>query len=194
MSVGHGEAKRIVDSLPGITPATSLLVRAVAWIDSHYDRDTEPHHNWGFVTAGSKWEGETFSHEDSKWDDELRRKVTYTTAFRAYPSAEAGAAGLWKVLQQNHRAAVKSALDGDWLSVPADLRESRYYLGTKPKREAIADYARALRGALTSITSATGEADPLAGRLSRGTAWLSSAVVSGVAFALFKLAVRKGRR
>lgn len=166
----HAEAKRIVDALPGITPATSLLVRAVAYADSHYDNDNS-HHNWGNVTAGPKWTGETFEHTDSRWDDKLGRTVTYTARFRAHPTAEDGAADLWRVLRTTYGGAVDAVVRGEWWDVPRLLREARYYLGTKPKAAAIRDYTKLFRAVIANITSATREANPMQSTPGAVVAW-----------------------
>lgn len=184
----HAQAKRMVDALPGIDARTSLLVRAVAFVDSHYDNDNE-HHNWGNVTAGPKWTGETYEHRDSRWDEAKGTTVSYTTKFRSHPRPEDGAADLWRVLQTNHRGAVEAARRGDWWEVPRELRESRYYIGTKPAQLAIRDYTRVFSGVMALITSATKEPNPMQTRTGSVVAWLATGVLGSLAIAsLRKLA------
>ena len=175
----HAHAKRIVDALPGITPATSLLVRAVAYADSHYDNDNEGH-NWGNVTAGPKWEGDTYEHTDSRWDDKLRRVVSYTARFRRHATSEDGAADLWRVLRTNHAGAVGAASRGEWWDVPRELRHSRYYLGTKPEAAAIRDYTKLFRGVLANITSATREPNPMQSATGSVVAWAVTGLLGAI--------------
>jgi hypothetical protein len=193
----HLQAKTIADAIPGITPNGSFLVRLVGFAESQYGAGFTEHpeaNNWGSVTAGPAWKGETFPHEDSRYDEASGKVVPYVTAFRAHVSPAAGAADLWRVLRSDHGRTVAAAERGDWSSVAAELRETKYYLGKKPKPQAIADYDRALRRAARQITRATGEVDPFGG-LSRATGMALGSVLglTGILFVVGSLRTPRRR-
>lgn len=177
----HLQAKAIADALPGIDAATSLLVRAIALIEGHYGDAHPGTHSWGNIIATPGWTGRTFTLNHTQWIDDEGKKVKRPVAFRAYDSDEKAAEDLWRVLQRSHSGAVAAVRRGDWWDVPRELRESRYYLGTKPPAEAIREYTKLLRGALASITSSTKEANPLQSRSGSVVAWAATLVVGTVA-------------
>lgn len=180
----HLEAKQIADAVPGITPAGSFLTRLIGYAESGYgDWFHNDANNWGSVTAGPNWTGESFPHEDSRYDEATGKVVPYTTTFRAFRTPAEGAANLWNFLRGSHRPTVAAAERGDWGSVAREMRETKYYIGTKPKDEAIADYDKALRSAARKITAATGEVNPF-GQLSRSTGLALGSILAltGVAF------------
>lgn len=158
----HREAKAILDA-PGISPGLSLLTRAVSVIETHYGDGWREagtgSHNWGAVTAGPRWEGDTFEHRDSRWDPKKKTVIWYTAKFRSYPSAAAGARDLAQVLRRNHPAAVRLAEEGRWHEVSKAMgpRGSRYYMGASPPPLAEAAHRKRLLSALQSITRETGE-------------------------------------
>lgn len=152
------EAKLIVDAL-GLSQGLSLLVRAIARLETHYGDAWEGtgvgSNNWGAVTG--EGDAGSFEHSDSRWDPELGQVVPYVTRFRRYASPTEGASDLAVVLSGQHSEAVAAAERGDWPDVSRALRDSRYYLGTQPREQAIDTHRRALRSALSGIASATGE-------------------------------------
>jgi hypothetical protein len=142
--------------VPGIDAPLSLLVRSVSCIEGHYGDWFPPGtHNWGAITAGSSWKGETFEHEDSYYDEDTGKNVHYTTAFRSYPSSAAAAKDLRDVLVNEYPAAVAAARAGDWSLVSAKLYG--YYRGTVTKSQAIAAHRNRLLQCMSAITTATGE-------------------------------------
>jgi hypothetical protein len=174
--ITHAEAKRIMDRL-GWTPAESLTARAVAWLESGGAPDggygggwnvpCKGSNNWGAVTAGRAWTGATCTYRDSRWDDELGQVVEYETAFRVYPTPEAGAADMARiVLKDNVREAIRR---GDLRGVSRAMRDNAYYIGTVPYEQAIDRHAARMRQAVDSITAATGEPDPFEKKKQRRT-------------------------
>jgi hypothetical protein len=158
----HAQAKQIVErAVPGIDPAASLLVRAVACLEGtgygdNWPRDKgEGSHNWGAITAGSNWKGATFEHRDSYYDAKTGTVVPYVGTFRAYPTTEAGAKDLYSVLVGGYPSAVELAREGEWTMVSEALYG--YYRGTVPQHQAIAAHRGRLLECLATISGATGE-------------------------------------
>lgn len=159
----HAGAKAIADALPGITRASSLLVRAIAWLETRYGDAWPGTNNWGAIIATPEWTGPTETHEDSSFDPAQGAVAKRQQTFRVYFSPEAGALGLWDLLRsRRHARAVTAAEQGRWQDVSYELRMSGYYEGTRPNPlDAIADHQRALYSAIATITAATGEPNPL---------------------------------
>lgn len=193
MKTTHLEAKRIADALPGIDPETSLLVRTIAYGESHYGDDRPGLHPWGNVVATPDWTGETFELQHSQWDEEKGKAATAAVRFRAYPSNREAAEDLWGVLQSSHSGAVEAARRGDWWDVARELRASRYYLGTKSEAAAIREYGALMARSMTAITSSTGERNRLATRSGRAAAWAASALFGSLVFGAFQFFSRRGK-
>ncbi len=160
----EAEAKAIADSIPGITPAGSLLVRAIGRLESSYGSGWSGagvgSHNWGAITG--TFQGQYFEYGDSRYDPESGEIVKYTTRFAKYPSDFEGAKAIWDWCESHDPEIARSAEKRDWLDVSTRLRDAKYYLGTKPRDEAIQDHVAAMRKNLVAISQATGEViDPV---------------------------------
>jgi hypothetical protein len=164
----HAQARAVLAQVsPSLTPAESLAVRCVAWHETNYSRgwtgEGAGSHNWGAVTKAMPCDAATgFLHRDSRPDPERPGEVLhYTTCFRRYPSAEAGAADVARhVLKANVREAIAK---GQGLrGVAEEMYRNGYYTGTSHNPETnIQRYTTALEKAKRVITAATGEADTL---------------------------------
>lgn len=161
MGLTHVEAKEIVDrALPDLTPAESLAVRCVAVLETNYGAGwkrpgSTDSLNWGAITG--TYDGQYFEHEDSRNDGGT--VVKYTTKFKKYPSHEAAAVDLARVmLKPNVRAACAS---GDFAKISVAMRENRYYLGVASTMQGqIAAHQKRMAECKAAILKATGEPDP----------------------------------
>ena len=195
--VSHADAKRIVDEL-GLTPAESMVVRAVGWLESGgapgggygsgWSGACAGSRNWGAITAFN-WDGPTCTTQDSRYDEETGGVIKYTTQFRVYETDEQAAADLARVvLKSNVRAAARR---GDLHGVSRAMRDNAYYIGIEPYEQAIDTHAKRMRQAVDSITTATGEPDPFTGsirssskRRKGGTGWVLLIAALGGGLAL----------
>lgn len=164
----HSEAKAILErAVPGIDPATSLLVRGISMIEAQYgdgwghglSTAGQGSNNWGAMTAGSSWTGPTFEHQDSRWDENLQKQVPYVTKYRSYATPEDGARDLYRALTGYHGIAAELAKAGRWgeISKAIGPRGTYYYGGKGPPAEAEVDHQRRFLAALDDIQRATGE-------------------------------------
>lgn len=141
----HDQARQILErAVPGIVSAESLLVRIISVLESHYgDTWRGPgvgSHNWGSITAGPAWDGETFEYRDSRWNPETKRQESYVTRFRRYPTAEAGARDLHSLLTRGrHAVAAQLARAGRWGDISAAIGPggTGYYQGHGPPSVAV---------------------------------------------------------
>jgi hypothetical protein len=167
----HQQAKTILErAVPGVSPETSLLARAISILESHYgdgwgkglSHAGVGSHNWGALTAGSAWRGATFEHKDSRYNPDTGKSVEYVTTFRSYPSDEAGARDLVRVLERSHAPAVALAASHRWADVSPSMgpRGTRFYLGRTAPADAEAKHRARFLAALREIRSATGEDVP----------------------------------
>jgi hypothetical protein len=157
-------------AVPGVSRETSLLARAISVLESHYGDGWGKElshagvgsHNWGALTAGSSWRGATFEHRDSRYNPETKTTVEYVARFRSYPSDEAGARDLVRVLERTHAPAVALAASHRWGDVSASMgpRGTKFYLGNTPPPDAEAKHRARFLAALREISSATGEDVP----------------------------------
>jgi peptidoglycan hydrolase-like protein with peptidoglycan-binding domain len=166
----HADAKRIVDAL-GFSPEESLAVRLVGFHETDYGSGwgDDPARGAGSNNMGAdtalRAGADTFEHEDSRYDPKTKQVVKYITHFQKYPTAEAGFRGLGNVLlfegsdpKRPKRSNVRDALaNRSILELATAMRANRYFIGTKPLGEAIADYARALENAYHAVRIETGE-------------------------------------
>ncbi|HEX2599581.1 MAG TPA: peptidoglycan-binding protein [Terriglobales bacterium] len=166
--VTHSEAKRIVDGLGLLTPQESFVLRAVASHETDYGAGWKPpgvgSNNWGAVTVHPNSDGScpvgSFGYGDSKRSGaggEGGEVEQYQTCFRIYPTPTDGAKGLLYELF-TRRPSVRLAVPQGLEAVARAMRDTSYYLGTKPtKEEQIADYRQALEENGKKILLATGE-------------------------------------
>lgn len=164
----HAEAKKLVDeTLPDLTAAESLILRAVALHETQYGQGWkgsagEGSNNMGAITKKPGPDGDCgsdgFPHGDSRFDAKLGKVVKYTGCFRRYPDAAAGFRDLADTLLKKN---VRRAAPGGPAPVAVAMRKNRYYLGTASTRdEQIDEYSQALARAVASIRGATDEPDP----------------------------------
>lgn len=116
--------------------------------------------NWGAITAGTEWHGATFEHKDSR-PDAQGNNVWYTTKFRSYPSLEAGAEDLIRVVYQQRPKVLAAATAGDSLAFSQALYDSKYYLGFgSTPEERIAHHHAAVLNACRLMALEIGELMP----------------------------------
>lgn len=172
------QAKQFVEEVGesmGLAPIEQLATRLVAKHETQYgagwDAKSNPpraelgagSNNMGAVTTTSSTPGTFFVHGDSRFDPKTGKVVAYTTKFSRHATPEAGFRELARVLLftpdgSGRRANVARALEhGSILELAAAMRENRYFLGVKPMKEAIDDYAAALTRRYQEIKSNTGE-------------------------------------
>lgn len=130
-------------ALPNASFGLRALVVAIGGLESHWGDGFPGTNNWGAITAGSGWSGQTFEHEDSKWTPQ--GVEYYVTDFRAYQSPEDGARDLGQLLQSQYAKAVAAAESNNWPSVSRWLYKGGYYKGTVPPEQAIAAHYKRLR-------------------------------------------------
>ena len=58
---------------------------------------------------------------------------------------------------KRHGEAMRRAKEGDWLGMSKAMRDSRYFIGTKPYDQAVATHQRKVIHVLKRIVAATGE-------------------------------------
>ncbi len=154
--------------LPELTPQESVALRGVARLETFYGRGWRipsaiGSRNWGAITAGNPKNGscgaDAFLHKDSRRDPKTGKLIVYQTCFRKYPTEEAAAKHLAKVmLKQNVRAA---ANNNDLEGISRAMRENRYYLGVAKTREGqIAQHHSALKRHTDALTAKTEEQNP----------------------------------
>jgi hypothetical protein len=136
---------------PDATAREVALVVAIGGHESHWGDgfvlpDGTETHNWGAITKGSSWTGPTFVHGDSKWTPTGVQQ--YSTEFRSYGTAEAGAADLYALLTHQYPRVMAAARAGSWQDVARLMYEGGYYSGVTPPQQAIRAYYDALRGFL----------------------------------------------
>jgi hypothetical protein len=144
-------ASRVV---PKLSVRARALVVAIGGLETHWgdafrQPDGTASNNWGAITKGSGWTGQTFEHVDTRWNG--TDNESYTTEFRVYPSPLAGAQDLANLLRSHYRSAVAAAERGDWHAVSAELYKGGYYSGKAPAPQAIADHYSAIKKQLAAI-------------------------------------------
>jgi hypothetical protein len=204
----HIEAKQILErAVPGIHPADSLLTRIIGSMETQYgdgwghglSNAGQGSNNWGAVTKGS-WKGDTFTHRDSRWDEDQQRQVTYSTQFRWYPTPEAGAADLYGLLTTGSRHGEASVLAraGRWDEISRAIGPlgSYYYAGFGPPEEATEKHRTSFLARKAEIMAETGENPDAPGPPSMGgdkpkpqTSSSSSGLVSVVGLGLVLVAL-----
>lgn len=205
--LSHRDAKDLVDACPAVVNAPdpsrlSLLTRAVSMVEAQYGAGWLPgdpgegSNNWGSITG--KFLGQSFPHKDSRPEtqpDGSTVQVEYTTDYRKYPTPEAGANDLARLLQSKYSEAVAAV--PDWTEVARQLYG--YYLGTGPREQAIQDYAQALSTRAAQIQASTLETfpgyvppAPMPGEGSPTTSWPIVLAGFAVSSIITWLAVRYG--
>jgi hypothetical protein len=205
----HVEAKQILDAaVPGIHPADSLLTRIIGSMETQYgggwghglSNAGIGSNNWGAITKGS-WKGDTFTHTDSRWDEDQQRQVTYSTQFRWYPTPEAGASDLYRLLTgSRHGKASELARAGRWDEISRAIGPlgSYYYAGFGPPAEATEKHRSSFLARKAEIMAETGENPDAPGTPSMGagekpkppqTSSSSSGLVSVVGLGLVLVAL-----
>jgi hypothetical protein len=109
-------------------------------------------HNIGAIHADSSWTGDVFTATDTKPNDD-GTSTTYTTRFRAYPTAFDGWLDFVNVAFVQHgRSSVRiAASNNDWPGVSRALYETGYYGGFgKTPAERIQHHVTALERAISS--------------------------------------------
>jgi len=107
--------------------------------------------NWGAITAGAAWTGDTFEHKDS-YPDADGVNHWYTTKFRKYPTPAAGAKDLICVVYLARPSVLKAARERNAYAFSAGLYDTVYYKGFgKTREERIAAHHKAVTGCLARI-------------------------------------------
>jgi hypothetical protein len=184
---------------------------AISWLETRYGEawaggPGEGSFNMGSVTADRSWTGETFSHEDSRWDDKTQSVVKYVTNFRKYPSEQAGWLDFVKAAFKWLGRDVKvkgPATTCNFLGVAQGLYDTRYYLGVaSTPAENVATYLGRLVAALKAggllpvgvdVSPPISTTPPKPGTVTQGKASIAPLLIMGVAGALFYLTTRAPR-
>jgi len=185
--VKHVDAKELVDSLPGVSPAESLFLRGVSWHETNYGQGWKPgfgagSNNMGAITTPNPNQY-SFQHQDVRND---KGKVTkYVTWFKGYPNARLGFNDLKDtVLKPNVRAAIKK--HGVAGGIEA-MHANKYFLGVHrndtPEGAAanIRDYLGAVEKGLRTIATNTGEDLSKLAPKGHGFLWALAAAAAAVA-------------
>lgn len=149
------------------TRPQAQLVQAVGWLETQYGAGWSSKipgaagsNNWGAVTAGAGWNGNTFEHKDSR-PDSKGNNIWYTTKFRAYPTPQDGATDLIKLVYVQRPAVLAAATLGDSLAFSTAMYKSKYFLGFgATEAERIAHHHGAVVSALKLMCRAIGEPMP----------------------------------
>jgi hypothetical protein len=178
----HLAAKSIVDGLSNVNAAESLFARGVAVVETSYGEGWGEagagSNNWGAVSTICGGPVPQFRYRDSRYDSESRTVIAYEACFKSYATPYDGAADVVRyALRDNVREAVNR---GDLHAAVRGMRENKYFLGVKPFDAAVADYERAMRGAIDRITKATGENNPFTGGSEQPAPAGNSGVLVGV--------------
>lgn len=168
--ITHADAKRMCDTLSGVSGVESLFMRCVAWHETGYGakwRQPGPpnggagSNNMGAITTShpDQW---SFRHQDRRNDDGT--VIVYTTWFAGDATPAAGFERLREfVLRPNVREALDRA---DFFDAVAAMHENKYFLGVHSRatpltdRLNVTDYVTAVRKACETIGAETGEEWP----------------------------------
>jgi hypothetical protein len=197
----HKQAKLFLESL-GITGPISLLLRALSFFETRYGTGWKvPNtHNWGAITAGKGWSGDTFSYSDPKYGEEIDSPESIQK-FRKYPDDESGVRDLLRLLEKQHAKSLELARAGNWEGISEALFDSGYYGGRQATRTGnIQAHMGAFLRTINDIVEATGEKSYLVGEEKRGrvpcsgassgSSMLVALSVLGVAIAIFASTAR----
>lgn len=179
--MNHQEAKEtILRALPTLSFPQRLVVQGISALETKYGNWGEDpargagSNNMGAVTDPSYRGGQAndsqFLHEDSRpaTPKELAQGspsiIHYITAFRKYPSPEAGFKDVARTaLKANVNAAIA---DNDLYGVSQAMYDNVYYTGVLPTpKENIDAHFKNLNAKIQSITKATGDVNPFQGEL-----------------------------
>jgi hypothetical protein len=137
--ITHIRARAIVEdafrSALGRNGTRTELLLAQAWgsVESSYGEGWrgagEGSHNWGAIQARADWKGATFVTRDTHPKSDGSNEP-YEYAYRAYPTPEAGAADLMRVLfTGRHSPCLEFATAGDLKGFATSLYRTGYYEG-----------------------------------------------------------------
>ncbi len=153
----------------GVEPsrAQAQLVHATGMLETNCGAGWSPKivgadesNNWGAITAGQYWVGETFEHKDT-YPDEHGVNHPYVTKFRKYPTPAAGAKDLVCVVYLSRPSVLKAARDRDVYRFSAEMYDTIYYKGFgKTREERIGNHHKAVMGCLARIARELKEAPP----------------------------------
>jgi hypothetical protein len=155
MALSHIQAKELIDQVIPVQ-SHSLLVRAIGWLETHYGSLTaDPTaNNWGNINAGNN--EPFFLMKDGLGKNKEERR------FAVYPTPQAGALAIYRLLSNSYPDAIKAAERGDWFGVARGMKFGKPWSpGSKVLRsyyeEELPKYAATLEGVARTITRATGE-------------------------------------
>lgn len=197
MTITHAEARALINEgyrrVFGEEPPRHVaqLVQAVGWLETCYASawsvkipGAADSNNWGAITAGREWDGETFEHRDSKpvsseklaqwqahWAGKAKRpeggepdkrgNVWYSTKFRRYPSLQDGATDLVRIVYLKRDSVHKAGLAGDALAFSTAMYNTVYYTGFgRTPEERIKNHYRVLCSGISRMCKSIGEPPP----------------------------------
>lgn len=184
--MNHVEARSLVSTL-GLTPAQSLVLRAVALHETGYGQgwdspEKDAANNMGAITTTRRDPDGSCVEPDFPNKDSMREGpggvggnvVEYLTCFASDPTPRDGFDRLRRNLFESKAQsedkkitrgpAMVAAASQGLGEVARVMRETRYYLGTAPtKPQQIEAYRSALDKAARKIVAATGEPWPWSG-------------------------------
>lgn len=155
----HTQERETIDrALPNLSEREKLALQAVSLLESSYGKGWKPpgngSKNRGAITG--TYEGMGFTYKDSRYDPKTGTVIPYETTFRAYPTDEEAVRDLARVMYDQRPTVRAAAKAGDLEGVSRALRETSYYIGVKPKEQAIQDHYGAMQKRLSTILTATG--------------------------------------
>ncbi len=185
--MNHSEARALVSTLPGLTPAQSLVLRSVALHETRYGQgwdtpEKDAANNMGAITTSRRTAeggcvGTDFANKDSMREGAGGvggNILEYETCFASDPTPRDGFDRLRRTLYESKAQsddkkitrgpAMVAAAQQGLGEVARVMRETKYYLGTAATKPAqIEAYRSALDKAARTIVAATGEAWPWGG-------------------------------
>ncbi len=182
MTISHRDARILLcegyRKCFGHEPARAVaqLVQAVAILETNYGQGWghglstagSGSNNWGAITAGREWTGDTFEHKDSRPKDDGTNEW-YVTKFRVYPTPADGAKDLIRIVflaepkgyRPRHATVLPAALGGDPHAFSAAMYDTGYYRGFgKTRDERIAGHHKAVTNAIARVCKSLGEEPP----------------------------------
>lgn len=186
----HAQERALIDTaLPHLSEGEKQALQAVDLLETTYGR------GWKGVGKGSKnrgaitgkYEGQSFVYEDSRYDDKTGKVVKYTTEFRSYPTDEAALKDLERVMYGQRSSVRKAAKKGNLEGVSRAMRETSYYLGTKPKEESIKAHYATMQRNVATIASAAGLRTAFGVVGSIGLVNIFLGIGAGLAYAAYRI-------
>jgi hypothetical protein len=178
MFISHAHARELVNGgfarLFGRLPTRpeAQCAQAVGWLETQYGMgwaigEGFGSNNWGAVTAGRDWIGDTFDHKDSRPSSD-GSSTWYVAKFRAYPTPTEGAQDLVRQVYKasglfgdREKLVLPAATAGETLLFSTRLYATRYYtgFGATPEIRIAGHHAKVL-DALTRIARSLQEPMP----------------------------------